>query len=111
MSDLGEFAGAVKSVSNLVDGILSRSDRDGPDNEKEENIVTLQNAYAKNELDSDQFRLFIDRLCNKSGNPITAQGDVGAARRELLHVLLVNTINLIHERQLTSRAFNKLVKT
>lgn len=110
MSDLGEFSSAIRSVGDLVQGILSRADRDGPDKEKEENIITLQNAYAKNEIDTDEFRLFIDRLCNKAGTPLVATRDVDFARRELIHALLINTINLIHERELSSRAFNKLVK-
>lgn len=103
-------AGAVTSVADLIGGILDRADRDGPEKERNENIAILQNAFANNDLDSDSFRLFIDKLCNRSNNSLTATRDVEFARRELIHTLLVNTISLIYERQLASRAFNKLVK-
>lgn len=103
-------ATAVQSVADLVGSILDRADRDAPIKEQNENLVTVQNAFAQNQLDSDAFRLFLDRLCNRAGNPLTPTGDVGVGRRELLHALLVNTINLIYERQLASRAFHKLTK-
>lgn len=103
-------ATAVTSVADLIGGILDRADRDGPDKERDENIITLQNGFANNDLDSDSFRMFLDKLCNRAGTPLAPTGDAGIGRRELLHTLLVNTINLIHERQLSSRAFHKLIK-
>jgi hypothetical protein len=110
MSDIGEVAGAVSSVSNLVDGILTRADRDAPDKEQHEYIVKIQNAFADNTLDSDEFRCFIDELCNKTGSAITPTRDPGTGRRELLHALLVNTVALIHERRLTAKLISKLIK-
>lgn len=109
-SDVGEVAGAVKSVSDLVDGILTRADRDGPDKEQNEFTTILQNAFAGNQLDSDEFRLFIDKLLNLTNNPLTPTGDIGFGRRELIHALLVNTISLIHERRLTARLINQMTR-
>lgn len=103
MSDVGEVAGAVTSITDLIGGILSRQDRDGPDKEFNENIRTLQEAFANNQLDSDNFRLFLDRLFIQSGAPLTPTSDPGVGRRELLHALLLNTISLIKERRYTAR--------
>lgn len=108
MGDVGAVAGAVTSVATLVEGILERADRDAPDEELQENLITIQNAFANNTLDSDIFRLFIDKLCNRSGSPLTPTGDPGIGRRELLHALLVNTSKLVYERRLAARAIAKL---
>lgn len=97
-------ANAVTSVTSLVDGILSRADRDAPDKEEHELTIELQNAFANNELDSDKFRLWIDKLLNLTGESLTPTGDPGVGRRELLHALLVNSIRLVHERRLAARA-------
>lgn len=110
MTDVGDVALGVKSVSDLVDGILSRSDRDAPDKEQNELATKLQNYFADNQLDSDEFRLFIDRLLNLTNNPLTPTGDAGTGRRELLHSLLINTIALIHERRLTARLINQMTQ-
>lgn len=106
-SDVGAVATAVTSVTNLVDGILTRADRDAPDKEQHELTIELQNAFAQNELDTDKFRLWIDKLLNLTGNPLTPTGDVGVGRRELLHALLINSIRLVHERRLAARALTK----
>lgn len=108
MSDVGEVALAVKSVSDLVDGILTRADRDAPDKEQNELTIILQNAFANNELDSDAFLKFVDRLCNLSGASLTPTRDPGTGRRELLHALLINTIHLIYERRLAARLINRI---
>lgn len=108
MGDVGAVATAVTSVVNLIDGILERADRDGPDKEEHEFTITLQNAFASNQLDTDGFRLWLDKLLNLTGNPLTPTGDVGFGRRELLHALLINSIRLVHERRLASRAIAKL---
>jgi len=108
MSDVGAVATAVTSIAQLVDGILSRADRDAPDKEQNEFIDALQNAFANNELDSDSFLAFVDRLLKLTGNPLTPTRDPGTGRRELLHALLINSINLVHERRLAARAFHTL---
>jgi hypothetical protein len=110
MGDVAAVATAVTSVSTLVDGILSRADRDALQKEEHELTVELQNAFANNELDTDKFRLWIDKLLNLTGNPLTPTGDTGTGRRELLHALLVNSIKLVHERRLAARAVHTLMQ-
>jgi hypothetical protein len=108
MSDVGLVAGAVTSISDLVAGILDRSDRDSIEKEKNENIVKLQNFFANNDLDSDAFRLFVDQLFNGANIPITPTGDADTGRREFIHASLLAAITLISERQLFNKAFQKI---
>lgn len=103
MTDIGQIFAGIGSIGQLADSILSRADRDHPDNQRNENISTIQNAFASNNLDSDEFRLFIDKLLNNSGYPITPTKDPSVGRRELFHALLVNTVQLIYERELFKR--------
>lgn len=110
MSDVSEIAGAVSSVSDLVAGILDRADRDGPQKELNENINRIQNAFAENDLDSDSFRLFVSRLCNDAGKPLTPGGDVHTARREYLHSSLLAIAELAYARKIIARIVAKQTK-
>lgn len=98
-------------VIELLAKILDRADRDRPDKEKNERYEKVQDGFENNLLDDDAFRAFVGELCRQSGRPITPTRDPGAGRRELLHTLLLNSIDLIHERELTKRALNKILKT
>lgn len=99
------IATAVTSVSNLVDGILSRADRDMPDKELDENLSKIQEAFALNSVDSDEFRAFIDKLFRTAGCTIAPTGNISMGRREFTHTALVLAAQLIHERRLAARAF------
>ena len=50
-TDIGEVAHAVGSITDLVGGILERSDRDGPQKQLDENLIQIQNAFAQNQTD------------------------------------------------------------
>lgn len=103
---VSSVADAVTSVSLLVEGILSRSDRDRPDKEKNENIIALQNGFADN--DTDKLGVLVQLLLAKAGHPPTPSGDAGLYRREIFHALSLCAIELIHERQLVTRLVAKL---
>lgn len=111
ISDIGSVADAAKSVSELVNGILTRSDRDKPDKEKNENVINIQNAFAKPDDEGgldDQYRLAY-LLFLRAGRPLTASRNVGDAERDFRHSSLLLAADLIHERELASRAFASLV--
>lgn len=109
MSDIGLVSETIASIVRLTSDILNRKDRDEPDSENEKLKSILQQAYVDLSLDSDEFRLFVELLCTSAGNPITPQRDVGTARRELVHALILNTIDLIRERRRSSRLENALI--
>lgn len=98
------------SIVDLTKDILDRADRDGPDKQFNEYITKIQNAFADNTLDSDEFRLFIDKLCNESGQSLTPTRDPGTGRRELLHALLIIAATAIRDRKLMIKAIQALQK-
>lgn len=104
MSDIGEVSGAVKSVTDLISGILERSDRDGPEKQYNESLVKIQNAFVHNSLDSDDFRIFVDQLCNQAGISLTPTGDVPTGRREYLHASLCIIAQAVRDRELLTKA-------
>lgn len=103
MSDLGEVSGAIRSVSDMVTGILSRHDRDEPQKELDENLVKIQNAFAENMVDSDEFRAFVDRLFNSTGHSLTPTGDIPMGRREFTHAALVAIAELKYAKAIIAR--------
>lgn len=101
MSDVGEVAGAVKSISDLVGGLLERADRDGPDKKLHENKDNIQNAFARNSLD-DQWALYY-RLFSDAGYSPTPGGTVGETDREFRHHALHAAAELIYAKQIIAR--------
>lgn len=106
MSDVGQVAGAITSVSNLIDGILERADRDGPDKELNESIIEIQNSFANNDLD-EQYRIMY-KLFTNIGHPPSANGNVGGSEREFRHSSLLIATELKYARQIISRLISKL---
>ncbi len=106
MTDVGDVAGAVKSISDLVDGILTRADRDEPDKEHDDNITRIQNGFATANLD-DQYVLSYKLLVNAGLAP-TPSRDVGESERSFRHEFMIAVANLIYERKLAIRALSKL---
>lgn len=99
MSDIGQVAGAIKSVADLLKPLVEEGLAQRYDKEYHESIVTIQNAFAENSLDSDAFRIFIDRMCNEAAHPLTPTGDIKLGRRELLHSLLLIAAEAIRDRK------------
>ena len=110
MGDVSEIAGAIKSGLDLVLSILDRADRDGPEKDFHEHLVKIQNAFAKDDIDSHDFRLFIDELCNNSNHPLIASRDPEFARRILIQTLLVITAEAIRDKRLLIKAIHALQK-
>jgi len=108
MGDIGAVAGAVTSITNLVEGILERSDRDGPDKELNENITKIQNGFLSNDPEFTELGILVQLLLAQVGNPATPSRDSGIYRREIFHALLVSLAQLIYERRLAARAIAKL---
>lgn len=100
-SDIGEVAGAVSSVSDLIGGMLERADRDALEKEFNENIIAIQNSFADNNLDA-QYRVMY-KLFSDAGYPPTPGGSVGDAERQFRHTSFLIASQLIHERKLISR--------
>lgn len=110
MSDVGQVAGAVKSIGDLVGDILSRADRDALLNEKNELTTKLQKNFLSPDLDSDSSRAFIGGLCKSAGRPIPPSGNPDEAWRLLVHTFSLIAIDLIHERQLVARLLKERIK-
>lgn len=110
MTGIGEIAGAAVSTIDLVRDILSRSDRDAIDKDTHELTIKLQNHFAANDLDSDDFRLFVDQLFNAAGVPLTPTRDPDVGRREFIHNALLLAIRTIGERKYAGRAFAALTE-
>lgn len=107
-SDVGAVAGMIGSGLNLISKLVSESDRDAIEKETYELTTELQNFFAANDLDSDAFRLFIDRLFNAANEPLTPSGSPDAGRREFIHQSLTLAIHAIRERKYFNRAFASL---
>lgn len=101
MGDIGEIAGAVKSVGDLIGGILSRADRDGPEKELNENITKIQNSFANSDLDQQWVMAY--RLLNDVGNPITTGGSVGDTERQFRHNALISLAELKYVKTCLNR--------
>lgn len=91
------------SIVDLTRDILDRADRDGPDKELNENLTKIQNAFAENQVDSDEFRAFIDKLFNSTGVTLTPTGDVSMGRREFTHAALVSVAELRYAKTILAR--------
>lgn len=111
MGDVGAVATAVTSVSNLIEGILDRADRDGPDKELNENIIKIQNGFLSVDPEFTDLGILVQLLLAQAGNPASPSRDPGIYRREIFHALLVSLAQLIYERRLAARAIAKLTKT
>lgn len=101
MGDVGEIAGAVKSVGDLIGGILSRADRDGPEKELNENITKIQNSFANANLDEQWIIAY--RLLNDIGNPITPGGSLGDTERQFRHNALISLAELKYVKTCLNR--------
>lgn len=108
MGDVGAVAGAVTSVANLIDGILNREDRDGPDKELNENIIKIQNGFLSQDPEFTELGILVQLLLAQVGNPASPSRDPGIYRREIFHSLIISVAQLIYERRLASRAIAKL---
>lgn len=105
-SDVGEVAGAIKSISDLVGGILTRHDRDEPDQHKAERLAVWQDGFARNDV--DVLGILVQQLLIDAGHPATPSGNPGLYKREIFHALGLACIDLVHERELARRAIAKL---
>lgn len=101
MSDVGQVAQAVTKISELVEGILSRADRDALSKELDENKNKIQNSFANNDLD-EQWRLYY-RLFNEIGLPPTPGGTVGETDREFRHSALFAAAQLKYASSVIAR--------
>ena len=101
MGDIGEIAGAVKSVGDLIGGILSRADRDGPERELNENITKIQNSFADADLDAQWALAY--RLLNDIGNPLTPGGPMGDTERQFRHNALISLAELKYVKTCLNR--------
>lgn len=108
MGDIGAISGAVASVSSLIEGILDRADRDGPDKELNENITNIQNGFLSVDPELTELGILVQLLLAKAGNPATPSRDPGIYKREIMHALLISLAQLIYERRLAARAIAKL---
>lgn len=108
MSDIGEISGAIRSIGDLVGGVLSRADRDAPEKELNENTTKVQNSFASNNLDEQWAMAY--RLFNSSGSPLTP-GLVGKdGDREFKHRSLLIAAELIYAKRIIARLVAKSVK-
>lgn len=108
MTDIGEVAHALGSISDLIGGALSRADRDEPEKERNENANKVQNSFANNSPD-DQWAMAY-RLYNAAGSPLTP-GLVGKdGDREFKHRSMLMAVELIYAKRIIARLVAKSVK-
>lgn len=101
ITDVGAVAGALKSVSDLANGVLSREDRDALNNDLHEDTTKVQNSFANNNSD-DQWTMAY-RLFNDIGRPLTP-GLVGkSGEREFRHHALISLAELKYTKAVLAR--------
>ncbi len=108
MSDIGEVARAVGSVTDLVGNILDRADRDGPTKELHEDITKIQNGFANADLDTQWASAY--RLLSDVGHPLTPGGSVGDTDRQFRHNALISIAELKYLKQIVARLVAQKVK-
>ncbi len=101
LSDVGEVAHAVGSITDLVGNILDRADRDGPTKTLNEDITKIQNSFIDANLD-EQWAIAYRLLAN-TGHPITPGGYVGDIERQCRHQFLIATAELKYLRAIVAR--------
>jgi hypothetical protein len=109
MSDVGEIAGAVGGIANLLRPLVEDAIANKIDKEHQDHVNEIQEAFSNR--DPDKLWNVLAGMCNEAGYPPTPSGGVGANRcsisYELLHSLVLCTADAIQLRKYCVKLVNK----